>query len=93
MRIIRGLNGLHGCEQPARTWSIGDEWIPHTWEILHNGRLAGEIAWTRCNDHHMVHLPTTHPQVWQSCLLAGMNWPGTTEDLPPEPAPPERWVA
>lgn len=78
-RIVDGLNGVHGDEQPARTWSLATEGSPGRHPLKHNGETVGELVWLQ---------PPTRPAVWHGRLLAGLNWCAPSRaNLPPEPLP------
>lgn len=81
-RIVDGLNGDHGVEQPARTWSIGPErTTPGSFPMLHNGAVVGEIVW---------HTMPADPPKWHARMLAGLNYTATRADPYPEPLPTGR---
>ncbi len=81
-RIENGLNGVHGGSQPPRCWSFGPEAPVGAWSILHNGTALGEWVWQLP--------PRCEPDVWQSMVLAGLNYlsPGHRHIPPPAPAAP-----
>lgn len=76
-RIVAGLNGDHGDEQP-RTWSLGTEGTAGAYELRHNGETVGELAWRR---------RPLDPDKWHHRLLAGLNYVATRPAADPNPEP------
>jgi hypothetical protein len=65
-RVCEGLNAVHG-QQPTRRWSAVESSLPHRWDLLEDGHLVGELAWTQPR----MHLKPTAP--WTQRVLDGLN--------------------
>jgi hypothetical protein len=64
-RVCEGLNGVHG-HQPARRWTATES-APGRWDLLDDGTLVGELAWTQ---PRMLAKPTGQ---WTQRALDGLN--------------------
>lgn len=64
-RICEGLNGVHG-HQPPRRWAAVES-STGRWDLLEQGRLVGELAWT----HPQMRLRPT--ERWCQRALDGLN--------------------